>query len=158
MTWFRLPLFIWSHYATSLIMLLGTPVLAITIVLVALERLFWVRHFRSRAGRRSDAVSTSVLVLFPSGGLHHDSPRHGSDQRTRSRPFRANASSATRSSPSPASPSRCWAFSSGATICSSAANRCMPAWCFPFSACWWPSPRRSKFLTGRRLCTKVRSS
>ena len=30
MTWFRLPLFIWSHYATSLIMVLGTPVIAIT--------------------------------------------------------------------------------------------------------------------------------
>ena len=40
MTWFRLPLFIWSHYATSLIMVLGTPVLAITIVLVAAERVF----------------------------------------------------------------------------------------------------------------------
>ena len=39
LTWFRLPLFVWAHYATSLIMVLGTPVLAITIVLVALERL-----------------------------------------------------------------------------------------------------------------------
>jgi cytochrome c oxidase subunit I len=38
MTWTRLPLFIWSHYATSIIMLLGTPVLAITLVLVVLER------------------------------------------------------------------------------------------------------------------------
>jgi cytochrome c oxidase subunit 1 len=38
MTWFRLPLFVWSHYATSIIMILGTPVLAITLVLVALER------------------------------------------------------------------------------------------------------------------------
>jgi cytochrome c oxidase subunit 1 len=38
MTWSRLPLFIWAHYATSLIMVLGTPVLAITLVLVALER------------------------------------------------------------------------------------------------------------------------
>jgi cytochrome c oxidase subunit 1 len=38
LTWFRLPLFIWAHYATSLIMILGTPVLAISIVLVALER------------------------------------------------------------------------------------------------------------------------
>src|SRR6202795_3664234 len=28
LTWFRLPLFIWSHYATSLIMVLGTHVLA----------------------------------------------------------------------------------------------------------------------------------
>ncbi len=40
LTWFRLPLFIWAHYATSLIMVLGTPVLAIAIVLVAIERLF----------------------------------------------------------------------------------------------------------------------
>jgi len=30
MTWSRLPLFVWSHYATSIIMLLGTPVIAIT--------------------------------------------------------------------------------------------------------------------------------
>ena len=38
MTWSRLPLFVWSHYATSIIMLLGTPVIAITLVLVVLER------------------------------------------------------------------------------------------------------------------------
>jgi cytochrome c oxidase subunit I len=40
MTWFRLPLFIWSIYATSLIIMLGTPVLAIVLALVALERGF----------------------------------------------------------------------------------------------------------------------
>ncbi|MCC6409947.1 MAG: cytochrome c oxidase subunit I [Planctomycetes bacterium] len=45
MTWFRMPLFIWAHYATSLIILLSTPVVAITIVLVALERLFHVGVF-----------------------------------------------------------------------------------------------------------------
>jgi len=38
LTWFRLPLFVWSHYATSLIMILGTPVIAITVLLVAAER------------------------------------------------------------------------------------------------------------------------
>ena len=32
MRWFRLPLFVWAHYATGLIMILGTPVLAIAIV------------------------------------------------------------------------------------------------------------------------------
>src|ERR671910_815655 len=32
LTWFRLPLFVWAHYATSLIMILGTPVIAITIL------------------------------------------------------------------------------------------------------------------------------
>jgi cytochrome c oxidase subunit 1 len=40
LTWFRLPLFVWAHYATSIIIILGTPVLAITIVLIAVERLF----------------------------------------------------------------------------------------------------------------------
>src|SRR5215207_6191304 len=39
MTWFRMPLFLWSLYATSLIQLLGTPVVAITLALVGVERL-----------------------------------------------------------------------------------------------------------------------
>ncbi len=38
LTWFRLPLFVWSHYATSLVIILGTPVIAITVLLVGLER------------------------------------------------------------------------------------------------------------------------
>jgi cytochrome c oxidase subunit 1 len=50
MTWFRLPLFIWSHYATSLIMVLGTPVIAITILLVALERIVHIGIFDPRLG------------------------------------------------------------------------------------------------------------
>src|SRR5687767_11297183 len=45
MTWFRLPLFIWSNYAASLIMVLGTPVVSITLVLAAIERLFKVGVF-----------------------------------------------------------------------------------------------------------------
>lgn len=40
MTWFRLPLFVWGLYATSVILVLATPVLAITLVLIALERIF----------------------------------------------------------------------------------------------------------------------
>ncbi len=50
MTWFRLPLFIWAAYATSIIVVLGTPVLAITIVLVALERIFRVGIFDPALG------------------------------------------------------------------------------------------------------------
>ncbi|MCA1631811.1 MAG: cbb3-type cytochrome c oxidase subunit I [Acidobacteria bacterium] len=50
MTWFRLPLFIWSHYATSLIMILGTPVIAITILLVAFERIAHIGIFDPRLG------------------------------------------------------------------------------------------------------------
>ncbi|HWS90777.1 MAG TPA: cbb3-type cytochrome c oxidase subunit I [Pyrinomonadaceae bacterium] len=50
MTWFRLPLFIWSHYATSLVMILGTPVVAITILLLALERVAHVGIFDPALG------------------------------------------------------------------------------------------------------------
>jgi cytochrome c oxidase subunit 1 len=38
MTWFRLPLFVWAHYATSMIQILGTPVIAVTLFLLVLER------------------------------------------------------------------------------------------------------------------------
>jgi cytochrome c oxidase subunit 1 len=50
MTWFRLPLFVWSHYAASIIMVLATPVLAISLVLVALERAFGIGVFDPTKG------------------------------------------------------------------------------------------------------------
>ncbi|MGA9474319.1 MAG: cytochrome c oxidase subunit I [Terriglobales bacterium] len=50
MTWNRLPLFVWAHYATSIIQVLGTPVIAITLVLVALERLFHLGIFNPALG------------------------------------------------------------------------------------------------------------
>jgi cytochrome c oxidase subunit 1 len=50
MTWNRLPLFVWAHYATSLIQVLGTPVLAISLVLVALERVFHLGIFNPALG------------------------------------------------------------------------------------------------------------
>jgi len=50
LTWFRMPLFLWAMYATSLIMILGTPVIAITIVLVAVERLLHVGIFDPALG------------------------------------------------------------------------------------------------------------
>ena len=62
MTWFRLPLFVWSHYATSLIMILGTPVVAITILLMALERLAHIGIFDPAAG--GDPVLFQHLFWF----------------------------------------------------------------------------------------------
>jgi cytochrome c oxidase subunit I len=50
MTWFRLPLFIWAHYATSIIFILGTPVIAISVALVAMERLFHLGIFDPSLG------------------------------------------------------------------------------------------------------------
>jgi cytochrome c oxidase subunit 1 len=50
MTWQRLPLFLWSNYAAAVIMVLGTPVLAITLLLVALERAFNIGVFNPALG------------------------------------------------------------------------------------------------------------
>ncbi len=50
MTWGRLPLFVWSHYATSLILVLATPVLTVTLVLLAAERLFGLGVFDPALG------------------------------------------------------------------------------------------------------------
>ena len=50
LTWFRLPLFVWSLYATSLIMVLATPVLAITLGLISLERIWGVGIFDPNLG------------------------------------------------------------------------------------------------------------
>ncbi|HLH06570.1 MAG TPA: cytochrome c oxidase subunit I [Terriglobales bacterium] len=50
LTWFRLPIFIWSHYATSMIFVLATPVLAITLLMVCFERLFQVGIFDPALG------------------------------------------------------------------------------------------------------------
>jgi cytochrome c oxidase subunit 1 len=50
MTWFRMPLFVWAHYATSLIMILGTPVVAIAMLLVLAERVAGVGIFDPRLG------------------------------------------------------------------------------------------------------------
>src|SRR5678810_1291845 len=62
MTWFRMPLFIWSHYATSLIMILGTPVIAITILLLAFERVARVGIFDPQLG--GDPILFQHLFWF----------------------------------------------------------------------------------------------
>ena len=50
MTWFRLPIFIWTMYTTSIIFLLGTPVITITLILVVLERAFGIGVFDPKLG------------------------------------------------------------------------------------------------------------
>ncbi len=50
MTWFRLPLFVWAQYATGIIMMLGTPVVAITLLCVVFERTFQLPIFSPELG------------------------------------------------------------------------------------------------------------
>jgi cytochrome c oxidase subunit 1 len=62
MTWFRMPLFIWANYATSLVMMLGTPVVAITVLLLALERVAKVGIFDPALG--GDPILFQHLFWF----------------------------------------------------------------------------------------------
>jgi len=50
LTWFRLPLFIWSMYSTSLILVLATPVLAITLLAITVERIWGIGIFDPNLG------------------------------------------------------------------------------------------------------------
>ena len=62
LTWFRLPLFVWAHYATSLVMILGTPVVAITLVLLMCERALGLGIFDPKLG--GDPVLFQHLFWF----------------------------------------------------------------------------------------------
>lgn len=62
LTWFRLPLFIWSMYATSVVQLLGTPVIAVTLGLLGVERTLGVGIFDPRLG--GDPILFQHLFWF----------------------------------------------------------------------------------------------
>src|SRR5262245_43594970 len=62
LTWFRLPLFVWAHYATSLVIILGTPVLTATLILTGLERIFGIGIFDPKLG--GDPILFQHLFWF----------------------------------------------------------------------------------------------
>ena len=125
MTWFRMPLFVWAQYATSIIMILGTPVLAITLVLLMLERVMRVGIFDPALG--GDPIlfqhlfwfyshPAVYIMIIPGFGVINEIIPCFSRRKIFGYKFMAIAMMASRS----------WASSSGATTCSSAASRCTP--------------------------------
>ena len=62
MTWFRMPIFVWAHYAVSLIFLLATPVITIALSLLVLERGFGIGVFDPALG--GDPVLFEHLFWF----------------------------------------------------------------------------------------------
>ena len=50
MSWYRMPLFVWSLYSTAWVQILATPILAITLVLIMMERIFGLGLFDPAKG------------------------------------------------------------------------------------------------------------
>ena len=156
LTWFRLPLFVWSLYATSLIMVLATPVLAITLALMSLERFWGVGIFDPKLG--GDPIFFQHLFWFYSHPAVYIMILPG---------MGVISELITCFSRKPIFGYGCVACSSmaiavlvswsGVTTCLSAGNRFTPEWFSRFSAFSSPCPRRSKSSTGPRRCTKARS-
>ena len=62
MTWFRMPIFIWTMYATSMIFLLATPVITVALILLVMERSFGIGVFDPKLG--GDPVLFEHLFWF----------------------------------------------------------------------------------------------
>ena len=62
MGWFRMPIFVWTMYATSLIFLLATPVITMALILLVLERAFGIGVFDPALG--GDPVLFEHLFWF----------------------------------------------------------------------------------------------
>ena len=62
MTWFRMPIFVWTMYATSLIFLLATPVITMALILLVMERAFGIGVFDPALG--GDPVLFEHLFWF----------------------------------------------------------------------------------------------
>eukprot|EP00494_Astrolonche_serrata_P029048 UN29315 len=50
MSWFRMPLFVWSIYSASIVQIVATPVIGITLLLLTVERWLGVGFFDPTKG------------------------------------------------------------------------------------------------------------
>jgi cytochrome c oxidase subunit 1 len=62
MTWFRMPIFVWTMYAVSMIFLLATPVITMALILLIMERTFKIGVFDPALG--GDPVLFEHLFWF----------------------------------------------------------------------------------------------
>ena len=119
MTLFRMPIFVWTILVTSVLVLMGTPVLTAALMMLYIDRNFGGSFFNTAlAGRQRDPLAERLLVLQPPGRLHHDPAGDGDRQRGPSRPSAGSRSSATRRSSSPPPASAPSASPCGPTTCS----------------------------------------
>ena len=111
MTWSRLPIFVWSMLTTSVLMLLGPPMLLAAVLMQVLDRTAATSFFIVAHRRQPVPVGEPVLVLRPPRGVH---PRPARVRRRARDPAGVRAQAAV----GPAPRSRgCWA------------SRCSRSWC-----------------------------
>lgn len=67
-----MPLFCWAMLATSSLILLSTPVLASALILLSFDLIAGTSFFNPVGGGRPGGLPAFILVLLPSGGVHHD--------------------------------------------------------------------------------------
>ena len=150
LTWFRLPLFVWAIYSTSLVQVLGTPVIAITVLALAVERGLGFGIFDPALG--GDPVLFQHLFWFYSHPAVYIMilPPMGAISEVLACFSRKNIFGYSfvaflgrlRSS----------ASSSGRTICSSLASQSTRRWSSRSSPMRWRYRRRSRPSTGRPRC------
>ena len=132
LTWRRLPIFVWSVLATSVLMVLGAPVLVAALLMVALDRTAEHVVLHRRRRRQPVPVREPVLVLRPPRGVHPRAAR----VRHRARDPAGLRAQAALGLPArrrrACSASRCSASWSGSTTCSSAGSTraCGPFYMF----------------------------
>ena len=157
MTWFRLPLFVWSNYATALIQVLGTPVLAVTIVLLFCERVFHIGIFDPALG--GDPVLFQHLFWFyshpavyimvlPAMGVISELVSAFSRKAGLRLQLRGLFQRGHRRARLPGL---------GPSPVRQQASRSTPAWSSRSSATSWPSLRPSRCSTGPPRCIRAPS-
>ena len=82
MTWFRMPLFVWGIYATSIIQVMATPVLGITLALIIVERVVGIGIFDPSLGGDPILFQHFFWFYSRSCSIHHDIAGNGGDFRT----------------------------------------------------------------------------
>ena len=75
MTYFRMPLTVWSLFVTAILLLLALPVLTAALAMLLFDRVAGTSFFLPEGGGRTAALAAYVLVFRPSGSLHFGSCR-----------------------------------------------------------------------------------
>ncbi len=156
-TWMRLPLFVWAIYATSVIQVLATPVLGMTLLLVAVENVFGFGIFDPARGGdpvlfqhlfwfySHPAVYIMVLPAMARGERGGPDLRPQEHVRLQGGGLLVPGHRLRRAS------------SPGATTCSPRGSRPSTPACSACSRCSWGSSPPSRSSTGRPRSTRARS-